>query len=162
MSLRISTLACCALPAILALTASAGLASAEAGTLVPLRGILRACDFNPIPDFASTNSGTASALVHAGGGRVTADVHFAEAAEPGAHFDVQLIQLPRPANAPCDGSGAGVAVGSLDTDGAGVGNATVSGGLAPGTTGAWVFIRRPSPRSQSPAEFYTSDFVVKV
>lgn len=162
MSLRISALACCALPTVIALGASAGLAGAEAGTLVPLRGILRSCDFSPIPDFASTNSGTASALVHAGGGAVTADIHFAEAGEPGAHFDVQLIQLPRPANAPCDGSGPGVSVGTLDTDGAGVGNTSVSGRLSSGATGAWVFIRRPSPRSQSPAEFYTSDFVVKV
>jgi hypothetical protein len=53
-------------------------------------------------------------------------------------------------------------VGALDTDGAGVGNATVRDSLSSGTTGVWVFIRRPSPRSQSPAEFYTSDFTVKV
>ena len=127
-----------------------------------MRGILRACDFSPIPDFASTNSGTASAVIHTGGGAVTADIHFAEPGEPGAHFDVELIQVPRPANAPCNGPGPGVAAGALDTDGAGVGNATVRGSLQSGTTGVWVFIRQPSPRSQSPAEFYTSDFPVQV
>jgi hypothetical protein len=162
MSLTISTVARCALPLVVALAAPAVPANAEGGTFVQMRAVLRACDYSPIPDFASTNNGTASAVVHASGGAVTADVHFAEPSEPGTHFDVELIQVPRPANAPCDGPGPGVAVGALDTDGAGVGNATVRGGLSSGTTGVWVFIRRPSPRSQSPAEFYTSDFTVKV
>ena len=48
-----------------------------------MRGILRACDFSPIPDFASTNSGTASAVIRTRGGAVTADVsHFAEPGDP--------------------------------------------------------------------------------
>jgi hypothetical protein len=35
-------------------------------------------------------------------------------------------------------------------------------GLRSGTTGVWVFIRRASASSQSPTEFYTSDFPAKV
>jgi hypothetical protein len=167
MSLRISTLARCVVPVTVALAGSAIPGSnpgawAESGTVVPLRSILRACDFSPIPDFASSARGTASAVIHNSGGAVTADIHFAEPGEPGAHFDVDLIQVPRPANAPCDGPGPGVAVGALNTDGAGVGNATVRDTLRSGTTGVWVFIRQPSARSQSPAEFYTSDFPAPV
>lgn len=142
--------------------APAATASADTGTVVPLRGILRSCDYNAIPDRSSTNRGTASAVVRTSGGSATADVHFAEPSAPGAHYDVALIQIPRASNAPCDGPGPGVAVASLDTDGAGVGNTTVSARLQPGATGVWVFIRQPSPISQSPAEFYTSDFPVKV
>ena len=162
MSLRISTLALCALPVVVALTGSTAEASAESGTVVPMRSILRACDYTPIPDLSSTNVGTASAVIHTGGGAVTADIHFAEPTAPGAHYDVSLIQLPRASSAPCDAPGPGVAVGALNTDGAGVGNATVRDSLHSGTTGVWVFIRQANPFSQSPAEFYTSDFPVKV
>ncbi len=167
MSLTSSTLVRGALPVVVALAASAvpGFnpeASAEGGTVVPMRSILRACDFSPIPDFASAARGTASAVVHVGGGAVTADIQFSEPGEPGAHFDVDLIQVPRPANAPCDGPGPGVAVGALNTDGVGSASTTVRDSLRSGTTGVWVFIRQPSPRSQSPAEFYTSDFAVSV
>jgi hypothetical protein len=38
----------------------------------------------------------------------------------------------------------------------------VRDGLRSGTTGVWVFIRRASAISQSPAEFYTSDFPASV
>jgi hypothetical protein len=161
-SITISTLTRCAVPLAVVLAASAAPASAEGGTVVPMRGILRACDFSPIPDFASINNATASAIIHNSGGAVTADIHFAEAGNPNAHYDVSLIQVPRPATAPCEGPGPGVAVGALNTDGVGVGDATIRDTLRSGTTGVWVFIRQPSPRSQSPAEFYTSDFPVKV
>ena len=61
-----------------------------------------------------------------------------------------------------DVSGPGVAVGSFNTDGAGVANTTISGNRISGTTGAWVFIRQANPYSHSPQEFYTSDFIAKV
>ncbi|MFZ0716799.1 hypothetical protein [Mycobacterium sp.] len=162
MSMTISTLARCALPVVVALAGSTAPAAAEAGTIVPLQSILRACDFSPIPDFASTDRGTASAVIHVNGGTVTADVYLAEPGQPGTHYDVSLIQFPRASTASCDAPGPGVAVAGLDSDGAGVGNTTVRDSLRSGTTGVWVFIRRPSPRSQSPAEFYTSEFVASV
>jgi hypothetical protein len=162
MSITISALARCAVPVVVALAASAVPANAESGTVVPMRSILRACDFSPIPDFASSARGTASAIIHASGGTVTADIQFAEPSEPGAHFDVDLIQVPRPSTSACDGPGPGVAVGALNTDGVGVASTTVRDTLRSGTTGVWVFIRQASPRSQSPAEFYTSDFPVPV
>jgi hypothetical protein len=162
MSMTISSLVRCVVPVTVALVGSAIPASADSGTVVPLASNLRSCDFSRLPDFASTNRATASAVIHAGGGAVTADIHFAEPSAPGAHYDVTLIQLPHPSNAPCDGPGPGVAVGALNTDGVGLANTTVRDSLRPGTTGVWVFIRQPSPRSQSPAEFYTSDFPVPV
>ena len=162
MSMTISTLARCAAPVVVVLAGSIAPAAAEGGTVVPLRSILRACDFSPIPDRASVDRGTASAVIHVNGGAVAADIHFAEPGAPGAHYDVSLIQVPRPASAPCDGPGPGVAVGALNTDGVGIANTTVSDSLRSGTTGVWVFIHQASPYSQSPAEFYTSDFPVPV
>ena len=149
-------------PAAIMLAGAIAPAAADGGTVVPLRGILRACDFSPIPDRSSTNRGTASAVVHAGGGAVSADVHLAEESAPGAHYDVSLIQVPRASTAGCDAPGPGVAVGSLDADGAGIAATTVRDSLRSGTTGVWVFIRQASPISQSPAQFYTSDFLAKV
>ena len=160
MSIKASTLAQCAVPVAVALAAST--APATADTVVPLRSILRACDFSPIPDASSSNPAAASAVIHASGGTVSADVHLAEPGLPNTHYDVALIQVPRASGAPCDGPGPGVAVAGLDTNGVGVGSTTVSGGLQAGATGAWVFIRRANPYSQSPAEFYTSDFAASV
>ena len=162
MSLMTSALVRCLLPVTVALTSSAIPASADGGTFVPMGANLRSCDFVRLSDFSSTNNATASAFIHNSGGAVTADIHFAEASAPNAHYDVSLIQLPRPATAPCDGPGTGVAVGALNTDGGGVANTTIRDTLQSGTTGVWVFIRQPSPRSQSPAEFYTSDYPAKV
>jgi hypothetical protein len=162
MSITIPALARCAVPVVIALAGSIAPAVAESGTVVPLRSILRACDFSPIPDLSSASRGTASAVIHVNGGSVSADVHLAEPGQPGTHYDVSLIQVPRASTAPCDVPGPGVAVAGLDSDGAGVANATVRDGLRSGTTGVWVFIRRPAQFAQSPAEFYTSDFPAKV
>jgi len=155
------------MPVVVALAGSAvpgstALGWAESGTVVPMRSILRACDFTPIPDRASIDRATASAVIHNNGGSVVADVHFAEPGAPNAHYDVALIQAPRASSSPCDGPGPGVAVGALNTDGVGIANTTVSGPLNSGTTGVWVFIRQANPYSQSPQEFYTSDFISKV
>jgi hypothetical protein len=160
--MSLSILARCAVPVVVVLAGSAVPASAESGTLVPMRSIFRACDFTPIPDRASMDRATASTVVHTNGGSVSADVHFAEPGAPNAHSDVALIQAPRASSSPCDGPGPGVAVGSLNTDGAGIANTTVSDSLRSGTTSVWVFIRQANPYSQSPQEFYTSDFKANV
>jgi hypothetical protein len=90
---------------------------------------------------------------------VIADVQIATA-EPETPYDVRLIQVPRPSSASCNAGDPGVTGGVLFTDGAGAGGVTVRGHIVSGATGAWVFISRPGEFSQTPAEFYTSDFVV--
>lgn len=135
---------------------------ADGGTVVPLRSILRACDFSPIPSGAAQIDAAASAIIRATGGTVTAEVHLANPGSLGTHYDVRLIQSPRPSNSPCGSAGPGVAVGGLDSDGSGQATTTLQDSIRPGTTGAWVFIQRPSPYSQNPAEFYTSDFIAPV
>ena len=169
MSLRISTLTRRVFPAVLVAAsalnpavAGAVPAGATGGTVVPLRSILRACDFSPLPGGSSQSRATASAIIRTTGGTVTAEVHLAEPGAPGAHYNVSLIQAPRAASASCTSPGPGVAVGSLDSDGVGQATTTVQDGIRPGTTGVWVFIQQPNPYSQSPAEVYTSDFVTPV
>jgi hypothetical protein len=148
MSLTISTLTRRAFPAVLVAASALNPAVAAAvpagtsgGTVVPLRSILRTCDFSPIPGGAAQSDATASAVIRATGGTVAAEVRLANPGSLGTHYDVMLIQSPRPSNSPCGSAGPSI---------------------RPGTTGVWVFIQRPSQFSQNPAEFYTSDFVVLV
>jgi hypothetical protein len=108
------------------------------------------------------NRAAATSVIRAAGGTVTAEVHLSEPSSPDTHFDVRLIQAPRASNSPCGSAGPGVAVGGLDTDGAGQASTTLQDSIQSGTTGAWVFIQRPSPYSQTPDEFYTSDFLASV
>jgi hypothetical protein len=146
----------------IAAPASAAPTSTTGGTLVQLRSILRSCDYTPISTGASVNNATTAAVIRVNGGTVAADVQLSEPSTPGAHFDVILIQAPRASTSPCTSAGPGVAVGGLDIDGVGQGATTVQDSIHSGTTGVWVFVRRESPYSQTPAEFYTSDFITPV
>ncbi len=140
-------------------------AAAEAGTIVVLDSDLRRCDFSLIstdPMVAHPGLGTGSAVIRHSGSTATAEVHLTDSPEPGTHFDVGLIQEPRPASATCGPGDPGTAYSGFDTDGAGNGTVTITEGLHPGATGVWVIVERGNPHSQNPAEFYTSEFVAPV
>jgi hypothetical protein len=168
MTRAILTLPRCA--AVLAVTAvawhtpvaSATPTGSTGATVVPLRSVMRACDFSPINGGAPQTNATVSSVIRATGGAVVAEVHLSNPDSPGTHYELRLIQSPRASNSPCDAAGPGVAVGGLDSDGAGQASATLGDSIRSGTTGAWVFVSRPSEFSQTPAEFYTSDFVAPV
>ncbi|GBG40872.1 hypothetical protein [Mycobacterium montefiorense] len=146
-------------------TAGIAIAGAEAGTIVVLDSKLRRCDFSlisTVPMVPRSALGTGEVIIHSTGGKASAEVHLSDAPEPGTHFDVGLIQEPRPAAGGCGPGSTGTAYSGLDTDGAGGGMTTVSDTIRQGTTGVWVIISRPNPNSQNPAEFYTSEFVAPV
>ena len=92
---------------------------------------------------------------------VVADVNIATAV-PFTHYDVRLIQMPHPSSTPCGAGDPGVAVSALVTDAAGAASTTVRGNVEAGATGVWIFISRPDAFRQTPAEFYTTDFVAEV
>jgi hypothetical protein len=153
-----------ALAATLSVAAVTVPAPADAESFVPLRSMFRTCDFTAINNGAAPAQSDAavSAIIRKNGGTVSAEVHLSEPTSPGTHFNVSLIQAPRPASASCYTPGPGVAVGSLDTDGAGQATTTVQDSIRSGTTGVWVFVQRPNPYSQSPLEYYTSDYVTPI
>jgi hypothetical protein len=140
-------------------------AAAEGTTRVPLQSDLRRCDFS-IATTAATVArprlGSGSAVIHTTGSRAVAEVHLFDQPNPGTHFDVGLIQEPRPSSATCGPGDPGTAFAGMDTDGAGNGTVTIQDTIRPGTTGVWVFVERPDAFSQNPAEFYTSGFLVPV
>jgi hypothetical protein len=138
-------------------------AAAEGGTRVVLDGDLRRCDFSLVstaPMVPHPGLGTGSALIHASGSQAIAEVHLVDGPDPGTHFDVGLIQEPRPSSATCGPGDPGTAFTGMDTDAAGSGTVTVQDSIQPGTTGVWVIVERPNGHSQNPVEFYTSEFVV--
>lgn len=140
-------------------------AAAESGTIVVLDSSLRRCDFSLVttgPRVPQTGLATGTAIVRHTGSTASAEVHLSDSPDPGTHFDVGLIQQPRPQAGSCGPGDPGTAFGSLNLDGAGNGTVTVTESLRPGATGVWVIVERGDPHSQNPAEFYTSEFVAPV
>jgi hypothetical protein len=140
-------------------------AAADGGTRVSLKADLRRCDFSLVtsaPTEYRPVLGSGLTVIHIAGSRAIAEVHLFDGSSPGTHFDVGLIQEPRPSSATCGPGDPGTAFTGMDTDGAGLGAATVQDAIRPDTTGVWVIVARPNGFSQSPAEYYTSEFVAPV
>ena len=146
-----------AMPAVL--TVGIGTAGAEGATFLSFAQIFRRCDFSDKAYTGPTGYARPTAMVHSTGSEVIADVQLATAI-PNTPYDVRVIQMPRSSASGCNAGDPGVIAGVLVTDPAGAGSVTVRGPVASGATGAWVYITRPGEFSQTPAEFYTSDFVV--
>ncbi|OMC17727.1 MULTISPECIES: hypothetical protein [unclassified Mycobacterium] len=140
-------------------------AAAESGTTVALNADLRRCDFSLVangPPVQFPRLGSGTVLVQRSGSTVTAEVHLADSPRPGTHFDVGLIQEPRPSSAGCGPGDPGTAFTGMDTDGAGNATVTIQDAIRQGTTSVWVVVERGDPHSQNPAEFYTSEYLVPV
>ncbi|BBZ26220.1 hypothetical protein MMAD_05150 [Mycolicibacterium madagascariense] len=128
---------------------------------MPLSGKWRACDFTDLKWVP--NPGYARPVAHVGtdtAGNVMATVDIATA-RPNTRYDVRIVQTPRPSSG-CAAGAPGVVSGGLQTDAAGGGSTTVVGPVATGATGAWVIVDLPSGSSQTPTEFYTSEFIAAI
>jgi hypothetical protein len=146
-----------AMPAVL--TVGIGTAGAEGATFLSFAQIFRRCDFSDKAYTGPTGYARPTAVVHNTGSEVIADVQIATAI-PNTPYDVRVIQMPRSSASGCNAGDPGVIAGVLLTDPAGAGSVTVRGPVASGATGAWMYVTRPGEFSQTPAEFYSSDFVV--
>lgn len=159
-SIRLMTMTAAAVTAApLGLLTSTATATA-ADTLVPMNQVSRRCDFSETDYNGPTGYARATSVIRSTGSDVSADVTI-DTAIPNIRYDVRLIQVPRPASAPCFGGDPGVAMAPMQIDGVGHGTVTLRDSIEPGATGAWVWITRPDAFSQNPAEFYTSDMIVK-
>jgi hypothetical protein len=145
-----------AMPAVLT---AAGTAGAEGATFLPFAQMFRRCDHSANTHVGPTGYARPTAVVRSIGSEVIADLQIATAI-PNTPYDVRVIQMPRSSASGCNAGEPGVIAGVLLTDPAGAGSVTVRGPVASGATGAWMYITRPGEFSQTPAEFYTSDFVV--
>lgn len=148
-----------AMPAVL--TVGVGSAGAEGATFVAFAQQFRRCDFSANTHIGPTGVARPTALMRNTGSEVIADVQIATAI-PDTPYDVRVIQMPRSSASGCNAGDPGVIAGVLLTDDGGAGSLTLRGPVASGATGAWMFISRPGEFSQTPDEFYTSDFVVPI
>ncbi|WP_375484718.1 hypothetical protein [uncultured Mycobacterium sp.] len=133
-------------------------------TRVALNSVPRRCDGSAIDGVTPSQRAyaTGDTLIRTGANSVVVDVHLVDTSSPGTHYDVGLIEVPRPSSSTCGPGDPGTAFGGLDTDAGGRGATTLQAGIRPGATGVWVVVQRPNPNSQAPAEFYTSDFVAPI
>ena len=142
-------------------TATAGPPGSDGATFVAFTQLLRTCDFSTNLHAGPSGVGRTTALVHTTGSEVIADVVMVTAI-PDTAYDVRVIQMPRSSAAGCNPGDPGVTGGVLFTDGAGAGGISIHSPVVAGATGAWMYVTRPGEFTQTPAEFYTSDFVVPI
>jgi hypothetical protein len=142
-------------------TAAAEPSGSGGATFVSFAQTLRRCDFSSNMHTGPTGVARTTALVHITGSEVIADVVMVTAI-PNTPYDVRIIQMPRSSATSCNPGDPGVSGGVLFTDGTGAGGVSLHSPVASGATGAWMYITRPGEFSQTPAEFYTSDFVVPI
>lgn len=146
-----------AIPAVV--TVGVGPASAQGATFLAFTQMFRRCDFSTNTHIGPTGFARPTALVRDTGAEVIADVQIATAI-PNTPYNVGLVQMPRSSATGCNPGDPGVVAAVLFTDPTGAGSVSLRGPIAPGATGAWLYISRPGEFSQTPAEFYTTDFVV--
>ena len=138
-----------------------GTATASAASPMPMSSKWRACDFSQLKWVDAVGDARPIAYVGpAGDGSMVAKVDIATAL-PNTRYDVRVIQAPRPSLG-CAPGQAGVLTGSIQTDGVGAGSVTLQGPVESGKTGAWVIVERPSAYSQTPEEFYTTEFIASL
>jgi hypothetical protein len=142
-------------------TVGAGTAAADPATFLSFAQMLRRCDYSSNMHTGPSGVARATALVHTTGSEVIADVVMVTAI-PNMRYDVRIIQMPRSSATSCNAGDPGVTGGALFTDGAGAGGVSLHSPIVSGATGAWMYITRPGELSQTPADFYTSDFIVPI
>jgi hypothetical protein len=138
-----------------------GAAGSGGATIMSFAQVYRRCDFSSQTHIGPTGYARPIAYVHITGSEVIADVQIATAI-PNTPYDVRLIQMPRSSATSCNPGDPGVSGALLWTDPVGGGAVTVRGPIASGATGVWLYITRPGELSQTPAEFYTTDFVARI
>ena len=142
-------------------TGGGGATGAGGATLVAFAQTFRRCDFSSRTYTDPTAYARPSAVVRHVGSEVIADVQIATA-KPNMAYNVAMVQMPRSSATGCNPGDPGVIGGLLFTDPTGAGSVTIRGPVASGATGVWMYVSRPGEFSQTPEEYYTSDFVVSL
>lgn len=148
-----STLICAAVTAVAP-------ASASPVYRTTLLATMHTCDFQPV-DHAIGRSGAVPLA------EITSDHHIATArvdmtaGTPDVHYVVRVIPAPH-AVLGCLAGDPSIATGTLNTDEYGMGSTTLHTLIAHGTTGIWLAVDLPAPHSQTPQEFYSSNYIATV
>ncbi len=153
-------LAALAIATVPAATVAAAPAQAAGTHRMTLMSRTYTCDRQPINYMKFRFPAVPTAEITSDGRTAVAHVEMLDGAR-NAQYTVRLIPAPH-GTLGCLPGDPSIATGALSTDGFGNGSSTVQLSVAPGTSGVWVAVDLPAPHSQSPAEFYSSDFVASV
>lgn len=126
-------------------------------TLLPT---MRACNFQQVDHAIGRSSARPRAEINTAQGTVIAHVDMTAGA-PNARYVIRLIPSPHPVLG-CLAGDPSVTTGMLSTDGEGTGSATLQSHVAAGVTGVWLAVDLPAQHSQTPEEFYSSNYVAAV
>jgi hypothetical protein len=148
---------CAALPAATIVAAPAQAAGTHRQTLMSRT---YTCDRQPINYMKFRFPAVPTAEITSDGHTAVARIEMLDGAR-NAQYTVRVIPAPH-ATLGCLPGDPSIATGALSTDDFGNGSSTVQLSVAPGTTGVWIAVDLPQPHSQSPSEFYSSDFVASV
>lgn len=122
-----------------------------------LLATMHTCDFQPVSHAIGRPGAKPLAEITSDGRIVTAHVDM-DSGTPDASYVIRVIPAPH-AVLGCLAGDPGIATGTLNTDDSGTGSATVQAPISRGTTGAWVAVDLPSAHSQTPTEFYSSNYI---
>ena len=148
-----------AIPALLNLGAAP--AEAQGATFVAFTQTFRLCDFSTKTHVGPTGNAGPTATVRTSGAEVVADVQVVRAI-PGTVYVVGVVLMPHSSAVGCNPGDPGVISCVVTADDMGNGATTIRGPIASGATGVWMYLSRPGYLSQTPDEFYTSDFIVPI
>lgn len=141
----------------------ATVASAEptaAGYRMTLLPTMRACNFQQVNHVFGRSWARPRAEITTAGGVVIAHVDMTDGASD-ARYVVRLIPAPHPMLG-CLAGDPSITTGALVTDDNGTGGATLQSRVTSGADGVWLAVDLPAPHSQTPEEFYSSNYVAAV
>jgi hypothetical protein len=145
---------------VMAITPATASADETGPIVMPMTSKWRACDFTLMKWPRATGDARPVAQVSTSAGTLTTNVTI-HTALPNTHYDVRVIQTPRPSIG-CAPGAPGVITGGIQTDGAGVGGVSLVGPIEADATGAWAIVELPAAHSQTPQEFYTTTFIASI
>lgn len=135
-------------------------AAASSGP-IPISSAPRNCDFSRIQtaiQVPHVSEGHGTAVFRSSGSTVVADITLGIPSHPGEHYNVGLIEGPRPSSATCGPGDPGTSYTGVDLDGTGLASITITAPVRQGATSAWVIVSTPAEHNWAPAEQYTTEY----
>ena len=121
---------------------------------------MHTCDFQLVTSPLGRPGALAFAEISSDGHSVVAHIDMTNGADS-AQYVVRMIPAPH-AQLGCLAGDHRITSGTLGTNEFGDGSVTLQAPIASGTTGMWLAVDLPSRYSQTPREFYSSNYIASV
>ena len=135
-------------------------ASASPAHRMILLAYMHTCDFQPVSHVFGRTGAEPFAEITSDGHTAVAHIDLTSAT-PDATYLTRMIPAPH-AILGCQPGNPTITTGTLATDDRGAGTATLRANIHSGITGMWLALDLPSAHSQTPQEFYSSNYIASV